>query len=304
MVKNKWALAIIIILGLLFIGFVLAIILLIGNNQVGYTQSNVALISINGVIVTDEDALSFDSSVQSSEIVELIENAEANPNVKGIIFEINSPGGSPVASDEIASAIKSTNKTTVAWIREVGASGAYWIASSSDYIVANRMSITGSIGVFASYLDFAGILQEYNVTYERLVSGKYKDIGSPFKDLTSEEKQILQSKIDKLHRYFVDEVANNRGLPRNKVEQISTGLFYLGSEALELGLIDELGGKEQALSYIENTQGVKAEIVEYKKEKTLFDVLNKLTNKNSFYIGKGIGSFLTNSDKNSLRILT
>ena len=114
-------------------------------------SGNVALIPIDGVIVGDKDSdFLFESVTSSPEAVELIEKANKNPNIKAIILEINSPGGSAVASEEIANAIRKTNKTTVAWIREAGASGAYWVASATDYVVANRASITGSIVVIAS----------------------------------------------------------------------------------------------------------------------------------------------------------
>src|SRR3989344_1664750 len=146
-------------------------------------SATVAVIPIEGVITTAEDDL-FSDVANSRDIVDLIKEADNNPNVKAIVFEINSPGGSPVASEEIANAIKQTSKPTVAYIREVGASGGYWIASATDRIFASRMSITGSIGVIGSYLEFDGLLDKYNITYRRLVGGKYKDIGSPFKELT------------------------------------------------------------------------------------------------------------------------
>ena len=207
-------------------------------------------------------------------------------------MEINSPGGSAVASEEIANAVKKTNKTTVAWIREAGASGAYWVASSADHIVANRVSITGSIGVIASYLEFPGLLESYNVTYRRLVSGKYKDIGSPYREMTPEETAIFQQSLDEIRDYFVSEVAKNRKMSKKDVDKIANGLFYLGAQAKELGLVDELGSKDEVVSYIEQKEDIKADIVEYKKEKTLLDILSDVMSKQSFFAGKGIGSAL------------
>lgn len=304
--KTNWPLIIIGLVFLLLVSFILAgILALFTGVDLESATGNIALISITGVITSEKDESAiFEGSSSSSEIVELIEKADKNPNIKGIILEINSPGGSPVASDEIAQAIKETNKTTVALIREVGASGAYWIASSTEHIIANKMSITGSIGVFASYLEFAGLINEYNVTYQRLVSGRYKDIGSPLKELTQEERRILQEKIDKLYKFFIEEVSKNRNLPKSKVEELSTGIFYLGSEAIEVGLVDELGTKKQAISYIERKEGIIADVVEYKKEKTLLDVLGRLMNEKSFYIGKGIGSALTNLRANQIFKIT
>ena len=183
----RWGYAIFVLLLLSVLGFVaVGISSLFMGVDVESLSGNVALIPIDGIIVGAKDSeYIFETITSSPETVEFIEKANKNPNIKAIILEINSPGGSAVASEEIANAVKKTNKTTVAWVREIGTSGAYWVASSSDYIVANRVSITGSIGVIASYLEFAGLIERYNITYQRLVSGKYKDIGSPFKEMTA-----------------------------------------------------------------------------------------------------------------------
>ena len=290
----KWGYAIFVLLLLSILGFIaVGIISLFVGIDVESLGGNVALIPIEGVITGSKDSeFIFENIASSQEIVEFIEKADKNPNIKAIILEINSPGGSAVASEEIANAVKKTNKTTVAWIREVGASGAYWVASAADYVVANRVSITGSIGVIASYLEFPGLLESYNVTYRRLVSGKFKDIGSPFKEITEEEKAIFQQSLDAIRDYFVSEVAKNRNMNKKDIDKIANGLFYLGAQAKELGLADELGGIDEVVGYIEKKEGVKADIVEYKKEKTLLDVLSKVLSRQSFFVGKGIGSAL------------
>ncbi|MBI3036034.1 signal peptide peptidase SppA [Candidatus Woesearchaeota archaeon] len=290
----RWGYAIFVLLLLSILGFMaVGIISLFIGVDVESLSGNVALIPIEGVIVgTRDSGFLFDSVTASPDTVELIEKADKNPGIKAIILEINSPGGSAVASEEIANAVRKTNKTTVAWIREVGASGAYWIASSADYAVANRASITGSIGVIASYLEFPGLLERYNVTYQRLVSGKYKDIGSPFKEMTAEEKALFQQNLDLIRDFFVSEVAKNRNLNKKDVDKIANGLFYLGMQAKEIGLVDEIGGKEEVVAYIEKKEGIKAELVEYKKEKGLFDILSEVMGKQSFFVGKGIGSSL------------
>ena len=290
----KWGYAIFVLFLLSILGFLsVGIISLFAGVDVESLSGNVALIPIKGVIVGSDDSdFLFETVTSSTDAVELIEKAGNNPNIKAIILEINSPGGSAVASEEIANAVSKINKTTVAWIREAGASGAYWIASAADHIVANRVSITGSIGVIASYLEFPGLLEEYNVTYQRLVSGKYKDIGSPFREMTSEEKEIFQQNLDSIRDYFVSEVAKNRNLNKKDVDKIANGLFYLGIQAKELGLVDELGSKDEAIAYIEGKEKIKAEIVEYKKEEGLLDILGDVMGKQSFFVGKGIGSSL------------
>ena len=297
----KWSYALFILLFILVTGYFLSsVISVFSGDSADSSSGNVALIPIEGEILASSDSSSFfQNGADSSTIIELIEKADKNPNVKAIIFEINSPGGSAVASAEIADAIKKTNKTTVAWIREEGASGAYWIASSTNHIVANRASITGSIGVIASYLEFPGLLSRYNVTYERLVSGKYKDMGTPFRELTGDEKAIMQQSLDSIRDYFVTEVAKNRNMNKKDVEKIANGLFYIGAQAKDLGLVDELGGKGEAVKYIEKKEGITAEISEYKKEKTLFDVLSKVMGEQSFEVGRGIGNSLVNQKASS-----
>ena len=189
------ALILLIFLVLIFVGIASLFI----GADVESLDGNVAIISIDGVILgSDGSDYLFESVASSDDIVELVEEADKNPSIKAIIFEINSPGGSPVASEEIANAILKTNKTTVAWIRDIGTSGAYWAASASEHVVASRASITGSIGVIGSYIEFPGLLERYNVTYRRLVAGKYKDIGSPYREMTSEEQAIFQKMIDEL----------------------------------------------------------------------------------------------------------
>ena len=305
--KFKWGYAIFVLFLLMIAGFIaVGIISLFTGVEIDSLEGNVAMITIEGVIVgTDDSGLFFDNVVNSLDTIELVEKADRNPNVKAIILQINSPGGSAVASEEIANAVKKTNKTTVAWIRESGTSGAYWIASSSDHIVANRVSITGSIGVIASYLEFGGFLEGHNVTYRRLVAGKYKDIGSPFREMTEEEVILFQQDLDIIRDYFVSEVANNRKMSKKEVEKASNGIFYLGVQAKELGLVDELGGRDEVIAYIELKENITADIVEYKTEKSFFEVLGDVMKKQFFFVGRGIGSaFLDMKPSSSLMITT
>lgn len=287
--KKFWVMFL--ILGVLFI-FSIFISLFIGSGE-PVVNYNTAIIPITGVITVDSnDGWFSESTASSTDTIELIKKAKKDSNVKAIIFEINSPGGSPVATDEIAMEIESLKKdniTSVAWIREVGASGAYWIASSTDHIVANRMSIVGSIGVFGSYLEWYGLMDIYNVTYKRLVSGEYKDTGTPYRPMTDKEELYLQTKLDKLHDYFITAVAENRNMSYAEVRLLATGEIFIGGEAINNGLIDELGSSEQALNYVESKIGETPTTKKFSKQKSLFESLMETMNKNSFYIGQGIG---------------
>jgi len=296
--KTKWVIIIIVIAMLWLLGSFFAGIvkLFLSTGEVSMGTGNIAVIPIKGFIATSKDSRYFyGESTSSSDVVRFIEKAEKNPEIKAILFDINSGGGTPVATDEIANAIKKSEKFTVSLIRDVGASGAYWIASATDVIIANRMSITGSIGVISSYLEFTGLMDKYGVNYRRLVSGEYKDIGSPFRNMTKQEEKLFQQNLNRLRDIFMDEIAANRNLSRAKVRSFSEGLIYLGEEAKELGMVDVLGNKDDAVKLIEKELNITAKPVEYREKRRLIDVLSELFSTQSYRVGQGIGSSLVRS---------
>src|SRR3989338_2886737 len=297
--KFRWGYAIFVLLLLSVLGFIaVGIISVFVGVDVESLSGNVALIPIEGVIVaTDPNGL-FETVTTSTDAIELIEKADKNSNIKAIILQINSPGGSAVASEEIAEAVKKTNKTTVAWIREVGASGAYWIASSTDHIVASRISITGSIGVISSYLEFSGFLEKYGIGYERLVTGDSKDVGTPFRKLTTKETEKIQERLDRLHNIFINEVAENRQLSIDKVKKLADGDVLLGEEALEAGLVDQLGDKVVLESYLKSEYDIEdITYSTYQKETSFFELISGMTSQWSFKMGEGIGAIFLEKSK-------
>ncbi|MFH1506688.1 MAG: signal peptide peptidase SppA [archaeon] len=294
--SHWWVVFIIIVVLLLFFMGCSVMIMSVGSgSEYTKSQGNVALIQISGVLRTGSSSDFFAPEYASStKIIQKIRDAENDASVKAIVLEINSPGGGAVASYEVVNELKKSKKPTVSWIREVGASGAYWIATSTDYIIANPMAVTGSIGVIGSYLEFGGLLERYNVTYTRLVSGKYKDIGTPYKELVPDEEAILQQKLDIIYNFFVKDVAANRNMEKDKVEELATGLFYLGVEAKDLGLIDQLGGEDEVKEYLKQEIGL--ESVKFKKyydKRTIWDVLGSVLQGASFNVGRGMASYLS-----------
>src|SRR3989338_8744063 len=286
-----------ILLTILTLAFILFILLPISLSIFdGSKIGNVALIPIEGVITGDGGSYLRQSTTSSKTIVEFIEDAEKDAQIQAIVLEINSPGGSAVASDEIATAIKKSTKPTVALIREAGASGGYWIASATNHIIANRMSITGSIGVISSYLEFSGLMEKYGVGYEQLTAGKYKDMGVPYRKLQDEEKSIFQSKLNTIHRFFKEEIAENRKLSEEAVEQLATGEFFLGVEAFSLGLVDELGDKTAVEEYLKTVHGLESvDYVEYRREVGFFELFTGVFSGFSFSMGEGFASLLLRS---------
>lgn len=285
-------------IGILIVIAVIAIIILLAEK--GNMGKNVALISIEGPITTTGGFnFMLQRTANPDEIVDYIEDATKDKEIKALIFEINSPGGSAVASSEIAEAIKKAGKEkfTVALIREQGTSGAYWVASACDHIIAHPLSFTGSIGVIASYLEISGLLERYNVTYEKLTKGEHKDVMTPFRELTKEEREMIIKKLDIIYEDFVLEISKNRGLTEERVKELADGMFYLGKEAKDVGLVDQLGTKEDAIKYVEEQLNIKASIKEYKKEISFLDLLFSMQSEQSYWLGKGMGASLI--DKNS-----
>lgn len=280
----------------------IVLIITVKTDSPKMSQNQIAVIPITGTLSSSSMGFSpLTSSVTNTDyILESLEKANSNNNVKAIILEINSPGGTVVASKEVAEAVAKSEKPTVAFIREIGTSGAYWVASSANYIVSDELSITGSIGVLSSYLEFSGFLEEHNVNYQELTAGKYKELGNPFKELTLEEEAIMKDKLVKIQDIFIREIQSKRKL--NNLEDIRTGKFYLGFEAKELGLVDELGNKETAVKKAKELAGIDhAELTRYESKKTFFDLFSALSS-NSFYsMGKGIGEELkVDTDKSPI----
>jgi protease IV len=268
------------------------------------STNKIAIIPIQGAITMNGASNVLQSSTSAKTIIENIKTANENDNVKGIVLDINSPGGTVLASKHIADAVKEVDKPVVAYISEFGTSGAYWAASQADLIVSDELSFVGSIGVLGSYLEFSGFLDTYNISYNRLVTGEYKDINSPLKKLSEEEEALIQERLDAIHNYFVEDVANGRDMHVEDIDALANGLFYLGMEGVNIGLIDELGNKEYAINRTEELAGIdNGEIDEYlEKEGWLSSILTEYTTYSSYYIGQGIGSVLLAKSSEEIEI--
>jgi len=236
-------------------------------------KGKIAIIPIKGMVISEEAApspfplLAMARVVSSAEIIPLIESVKKNRRMKGLILEINSPGGRPFPCKEIAESIKSLGKPTVAWIREYATSGGYWIASACDTIVADHLSTLGSIGVASIRPDFSELMKKFGIDIETMASGIYKTLGIPYKKSTPEEKELLKEEMDTIYKSFIEEVTKNRKLSEEGIREISTGKIYLGEEAKKLGLIDFLGGREKAIELIKEKTGIKIyKIVDYAKK--------------------------------------
>jgi protease-4 len=151
------------------------------------------------------------------------------------------------------------------------------------------MSITGSIGVTSSYVEYAGFLERYNFTYRELTTGDYKDVGSPFRKLLPDEKEAILEQMQIVHEYFVEGVAENRNLEKEDVEAVATGMYFVGAVAKEKGFVDVLGGWDEAIGIVESRNNITAEPVEYSRKKSILDLFSEVSQNSAFYVGKGIG---------------
>ena len=207
---------------------------------------NVAVLPIEGAILPFYGLGEFDM-VTTPEMVESFMRAvEEESEIEGVLVEINSPGGTPVASERIATRFRDTYLPVVGLIGDIGASGGYMIAAATDYLIASPMSDVGSIGVNMSYVEESEKNKEEGLTYVQLTTGKFKDVGSPNRPITDEERNLLLSDLQIVHDKFVDLVADYRQLPRDQVALIADGASMPGTRALENGLVDELGSRKEA----------------------------------------------------------
>ncbi|MDO8497200.1 MAG: signal peptide peptidase SppA [bacterium] len=199
--------------------------------------------SADSLLGSGED--SCDTITSSEDVVSKLKNATGDPNIKAVILEIDSGGGSPVGAEEIAAALKALDKPSIAWVRGGASSAAYWVASAADTIIASANSDIGSIGVTISYVDNAKQNVKDGLTYNQLTTGKYKDTGSPDRALTADERSLIQRDLDIMLKNFIQAVATNRNLSVANVTALADGSTMLGRMALRNGLIDQLGTQEE-----------------------------------------------------------
>jgi len=271
--KESWKFFLGIVVGIGIIVIIAAASMMSANLPFG---NRIAVVSIRGTIAPGAELLT--ETFTPDEAFALIKRAEEDPSIKAVLFQIDSPGGSVVASREIAYEVAAMKKPTVCWMGDVAASGAYWIASSCDYIMADPLSLTGSVGVTASYLEFSKLFEKYGITYEQITSGENKDMGSPFRNLTDDERKKLEYITNEIFTYFLNDVRQKRNLTQAQIDQIKTGDIFLGKDAVALGLIDATGTLRDAKEKAKEIAGVEeAEFVSLEKRgMNLFELLGML----------------------------
>ncbi|MCX5918181.1 MAG: signal peptide peptidase SppA [Deltaproteobacteria bacterium] len=226
----------------------------------------IAIIEVRGVILDPQP------------IVEKLVKLRKNEKVKAIVLRIDSPGGGVGPAQEIFAEVKKAQKEKKVLVSmgSVAASGGYYIACAADKILANPGSITGSIGVIVESLNVEELLRKLGLRSMVVKSGKHKDLGSPLRPMTEEEKKLLQGVLDSVHEQFIRAVAEGRKLPVEKIRELADGRIFSGEQARELGLVDELGNLEDTLAMAATLAGIRGEpeiIYPERKRFSLFDLL-------------------------------
>lgn len=215
----------------------------------------------------------------SASIVKDIKVYQENSSIKAVIIRVNSPGGVIGASQEIYNAIRrmrESGKPTIISMENVAASGAYYAACGADTIIANPGTTTGSIGVIAEIVNMKELLNKIGITFQVIKSGRFKDTGSPYRELDEADKRYLQSWVDDAYDQFVDVVVKERKLSRSEVIKLADGRVFTGRQAFKNGLIDMLGDYQAAVDLAAQLGGIEGEPTIVKKRKydvSLFDLL-------------------------------
>jgi len=235
----------------------------------------VAVIRIEGVIM------------DSRETIEELRRFRDNPSIKAVVLRIDSPGGGVVPSQEIHTEVLKARKDgrlkVVASMGNLAASGGYYIAAATDKIVANPGTLTGSIGVIMELANVQGLLEKVGVQSVVIKSGRYKDLASPFRAMSAEDRALLQSVLDDVHDQFIRAVATGRALKVEQVRDLADGRIFTGRQARTAKLVDELGDLQDSIKLAARLVGIEGEprVVEPRKRFSFRDLLD------SFFWGQG-----------------
>lgn len=250
----------------------------------GDGPNKIAIIRIVGPISREGAGFSvFASGAASRVIVQLLDRAARDDAVKAVILELDTPGGSVVASDEVhqkVMALRRARKHVVALMTETAASGGYYIAAAAEQIIADPTTITGSIGVIVALPNLEELSHKIGVRTVVFKSGALKDLGNPNRAITPQEAAIFQRLVDEAYARFVDVVAQGRKMDRSRVLALADGRIYTGRQALQAGLVDTMGHLPEAVDAAMKLAGLgQARVVEYGGEGFLRSLLGGTANR-------------------------
>lgn len=281
------------VLVLLLLGVGLSFLFLNVSPDISFfTGGTVAVIELNGTITNDTGLL---PTATAEDLAELINRADSNPAIDAILLEINSGGGTAVATKQIVRAIRDANKPTVAWISDIGASGAYYSAAACDFVMADRDSLTGSIGSLSVLLDLSDLKEKHGIGAYTFSRGEHKAMGSPFSELDEVERKIMNEIVQESGENFKQAILRFRGekLDKSRLSEIFDGRIMNGSQALSYGLIDGLGLKQDAVKKAGELIGVKKPTVkELTTQRSLFQYFSQM----GYAFGEGFKQSLSSGE--------
>ena len=253
----------------LILGTIIAlfVILLILRSRDGGTSigQKVAVVDITGIIS------------RADATIKLLHTYRDDSSIKAIVIRINSPGGSVAPVQEIYSELKKIEKPIVASMGGSAASGGYYVACAADTIMANPGTLTGSIGVIMQFTQLKGLYDKVGLGHQVIKSGDFKDTGSPFRELTEQERAVLQATVDDVYNQFVDTIFEARGdlLTRAEIVELADGRIFSGKQALESKLLDQLGNLPDAIETAGELAGIegKPKVVRKEKKTSLLEQL-------------------------------
>jgi protease-4 len=225
----------------------------------------------------------------SRTVIKQLDRYKGDRSIKAIVLRVNSPGGAVGPSQEIMREVSKVRKTkkVVASLGTLAASGGYYVACAADLIIANPGTTTGSIGVIMQFANVEQLTKKLGVDMFALKAGRYKDVGSPFRTMTPEDKAYIQQLIDNVYQQFIRDVAKNRKIPLAKMKELAEGRIYTGEEAKKVGLVDALGNLPDAIEKAGRLGGIKGKVEAVYPEKEGFSLLR-------FLIGQDAEESLTN----------
>lgn len=249
--------------------------------------NKIAILYVEGSIVDGEGRI---SEVGSTRFVSEIRKIRANKDVKAVVVRINSPGGSAVASELILRELQLTakEKPLVISMGDVAASGGYWIATAGERIFASNQTVTGSIGVFGLLFNVENITKKNGINNDVIKTNNFADLNNTFKPKTEAELAIIQQSVDNIYELFLARVSKARNIPIPKVAEIAQGRVWSGKSALKIGLVDEIGGLDSSLEYLNEKLELNNnyEVVSYPESRTWeVELLNRLSDSK---IGKNL----------------
>ncbi|UTR15607.1 signal peptide peptidase SppA [Salipaludibacillus sp. LMS25] len=227
--------------------------------EVGTGSGKIAVIHVEGVIQSGAAGGLLAGGYDHEMLLDQLDYAAEDPEVQGIVLRVNTPGGGVVESDEIhdkvATIQEDYRKPVYVSMGSMAASGGYYISAPAEQIYANPQTLTGSLGVIMSSINISELAENWGIQQEVIKSGPYKDIMSSTRDMTDEERDILQDLVDDAYEQFVDVIEEGRDFDRDEVYDLADGRIYTGSQALERGLIDGLGHQDDVVKDLEEALG-------------------------------------------------